>query len=842
MYDLHGHLWNPSPRIQPLLDDDGQNLSRSDFYSDSNNLFKIVKTQSNSLSQKSCFIMALNNPLKPSIHPISCTAKLWRVIICASQNPNENSNFNAISMMAVTTTKNLDNLFRCINDVYISVVNVCDGKLDCPGEFNDESNCTCTIKGIATTNSEYCSRKCLYPICTCSHLYRQKISGGCDLYTNNELVPSKWKKYKSKDLSLKIWYLQHDYDDQCPEVNMQHCQSGLKECYYQYEVCQYHLKSGSRTLSICINGKHLENCRSFQCFDSHKCYNSYCIPFNYVCDGKWDCWDGADEAGCRARLCSNLMKCRYSSTCIPLNLVCNAYFDCPYSDDEQFCSSCVPTCYCLGMAISCDHTTIQVSDKYYLREYLYVAVSWSYLPPQNSFWKAMKIYISNSYVTEFWQVFYQGNYSSLYVIDMTYDHMKKIKQCPPNVYLNSLNHLNLSNNIISEVSNYAFISLVKLHFLDLSFNKLNFIANKVFAGLYALKAINLRKNYLFKIDYGMLNDMPLQIISTDHLPLCCKLQNLKILCTVKLSLERCRKYSSFKMVGFLLGLISIIGLLLFTLCLAKTTKEVAMLQKKFYLILTIALHVSGIFTCVYIFILVLYHTMNGIETIGEYILWKKNTLCILLLNYSYFSILFSSELTFLIGFLRFLIIVFSTKNFLNYKALNNIILFSLMTSIVLAGIICMLYFQEGQNVPSSLCFLTENSDSSTTLKIASVIISLVFLIVVLSTPVFYFLIMQTNKRLQDELETSLIRVSSFNKLLATIAVTIISNTSYYVSLFVLTINSAFFQISNTSYLQYYIVFVVLPVNPLLNPVMYNMTEIRNIFVKIMKPKASLNMS
>ena len=63
----------------------------------------------------------------------------------------------------------------------------------------------------------------------------------------------------------------------------------------------------------------------------------YCIPYRYVCDGKWDCWSGEDEISCTNYNSINMFKCKLSSSCIHVKNVCDGRKDCPLKDDEMIC-------------------------------------------------------------------------------------------------------------------------------------------------------------------------------------------------------------------------------------------------------------------------------------------------------------------------------------------------------------------------------------------------------------------------------------------------------------------------------------------------------------------------
>ena len=102
-------------------------------------------------------------------------------------------------------------------------------------------------------------------------------------------------------------------------------------------MCIYRLNRNN-LLTPCRNGKHVANCRLIQCNMKFKCPDFYCIPWSYVCDGKWDCPGGYDEvkelkSGIN-RDCINMFKCMNSQKCIHVGDFCNGLKDCSAEDGE----------------------------------------------------------------------------------------------------------------------------------------------------------------------------------------------------------------------------------------------------------------------------------------------------------------------------------------------------------------------------------------------------------------------------------------------------------------------------------------------------------------------------
>ena len=72
------------------------------------------------------------------------------------------------------------------------------------------------------------------------------------------------------------------------------CRLELDVCFDFGDIYKYVLNINCYLIQ-CKNWDHIENCTNFECNKMFKCFNSYCIPWTYVCDGKWDCLKGSDE-------------------------------------------------------------------------------------------------------------------------------------------------------------------------------------------------------------------------------------------------------------------------------------------------------------------------------------------------------------------------------------------------------------------------------------------------------------------------------------------------------------------------------------------------------------------
>ena len=106
------------------------------------------------------------------------------------------------------------------------------------------------------------------------------------------------------------------------------------------------------------NGNHLLVCERFQCGNKYFKYpKNYCVPWNKVCNGFWECPAGADEKHCNRTNCPGQYKCHNTAICIALEDICDTKYQCLAKDDEILCEDplprCKDNCVCLLFSISC---------------------------------------------------------------------------------------------------------------------------------------------------------------------------------------------------------------------------------------------------------------------------------------------------------------------------------------------------------------------------------------------------------------------------------------------------------------------------------------------------------
>ena len=199
----------------------------------------------------------------------------------------------------------------------------------------------------------------------CPFLFYTFYKGGSKPFINLEILT------RSLDQTTAVKFVKDREDtskyyrsySKCSQPDQLPCKPDSSNCFSFSSICVYRLNKYD-TLTPCKTGSHLQECRDFVCNLHFKCPGYYCVPWGYICDGKWDCPFGYDEKSCLQRYCYGMLKCVRSQICLYIGDVCDGHYDCPWKDDELMCSlvgtKCPEKCKCLNFGIVCRNVSIDV--------------------------------------------------------------------------------------------------------------------------------------------------------------------------------------------------------------------------------------------------------------------------------------------------------------------------------------------------------------------------------------------------------------------------------------------------------------------------------------------------
>ena len=405
-----------------------------------------------------------------------------------------------------------NNLFKCMDGTHILLDQVCDGKIDCPGEQHlDELECQC---------EEITNNKCRWIIRTktrklCSPFYYMSIEGNCQLYQFSKsskqakIVPA--KEYETFVCDNGIHINSSFVNDLVPDCGPNaedefhllallnesftvtytysseseiSCLKGHSKCFNISQICVYSVNKYGHLIP-CRTGGHLENCKAFECNKMYKCPSHYCIPWNYVCDGKCDCPSGTDELNrCGVnRKCSRMYKCKNSEICIHLSSTCDSLYDCPYGGDEIYCGStglhCPSNCKCLLVTLLCLDTSIT-------NEFLLFNISYDV-----AFFEGIPI----SYGTL--NNLLQKNFLNVKLLTIKKCSLTKV--CLSRSLLTSSLSIDLSHNLATTLHVNCFYDLFEIMWINLDGNLISTIESNAFSNLLSLKYLRLVDNKLLKV-------------------------------------------------------------------------------------------------------------------------------------------------------------------------------------------------------------------------------------------------------------------------------------------------------------------------------------------------------
>ncbi len=509
----------------------------------------------------------------------------------------------------------LHNQYSCLDGTCIAAHHHCDGNVDC-ADSSDEISCdtVCVFQpqsmlGEATKLS--CFVSCFPWNCQCSDLYFQcKNSGKCvpssklcdhisdcaqhedELFCmdmeNNDFDSSKIAQWNGVEASFNFIKEEQRNSGGILLRQQTKCRFNLSRCakdgymnevhcFPRYKVCLFELDNMTKSLKYCPNGEHLHHCINHVCPSAFKCPDSYCVPYHYVCNNRFDCPHGEDEQNCPLLSCTGMLFCRHDKICVHPNYVGDGEDDCPLSHDDELLNNVgmcpvAEQCNCLGRAFSCpfsNWTDLPETVAAY-RSVLLVGNKIQRLarPTPSHFPVLIILDLSQNIVRSLLDLKLKrfSNLIDLRIAD------NLILSLENEVFLGveSLKFLDLHNNTIHSIQGNAFRGIRKLQRLDVSDNPIQSIIHKIFDPCkHSLMHLRLLNVSLSKPFLRAINDLPKLMSVSVHFASYCPYiikKDVKCVSTVKNYVVCCRLINSKSLRVFLWGFVGL-SLILNTACI-----------------------------------------------------------------------------------------------------------------------------------------------------------------------------------------------------------------------------------------------------------------------------------
>ncbi len=474
-----------------------------------NGLIKVGKNNIRDIQQFKYLLDAVATTLPPiftdDFHNVIIYQRFYSIYVFEIHKWCKNIEGLYIASTALVTSLRVKGTLEC-SGIHFSLEYLCDGETDCHEPLPaDEYRCKCNS---STAYSYVC--KYVYSNETktmCSAFYFTTNDGNCQQFTDTFVMHNKFV----------LPLLQFDTE------TLLSCQDGSMSFFSIYQICTYQVDENLQ-VKPCRYGSHLMDCEHFECNMMFKCDHFYCIPWSYVCDGKWDCPGGLDEDKehhCKEeRNCTNLLKCKRSHICVHTGDICDNKADCPLKDDEYFCPrenmDCPDICDCLTYAMNCFHVDIypkSFSGKLYFQSVTMGKVLFLEGILNVNFPLVILLRVTETNLMDFCAI--SSVMLNLIALELTTNNINRITSmcfCSSN----SIKTIDLGKNVISTIENSAFKNLKHLIFLDLSNNNIPTVQ-----GLTHVNILVLDHNPLKSLASVDLLHLHLKYLKTTKFHVCC---------------------------------------------------------------------------------------------------------------------------------------------------------------------------------------------------------------------------------------------------------------------------------------------------------------------------------
>ncbi len=277
------------------------------------------------------------------------------------------------------------------------------------------------------------------------------------------------------------------------------------------------------------------SCEKVPCGMMYKCPGYYCLPWNLVCDGFWDCPRGSDEEFCVTRNCSGMFSCPNTSICIHMAGICNSVIDCPGLNDEVFCDlpPCQSHCHCLAYMIHCTNATKPtIFGPYSFISFVHCNLGNNFLNNLHS--KQIRnvhyLDLTGNHITDPCQKMSKIQ-ANLELLNLACNKMHYVKSnCLGKLIVK---HIGLERNEIQQLEGFAFSQQKGTISMNLDQNRLLYLNISSFNGMEKLKILSLLRNGIMWIDKQFFVLTTGLRINLDSALICCMYKTHNIWCDLE---------------------------------------------------------------------------------------------------------------------------------------------------------------------------------------------------------------------------------------------------------------------------------------------------------------------
>ncbi len=740
------------------------------------------------------------------------------------------------------------NLFKCSGGYYIDVVLLCDGHADC-FSASDEHLCRCNIS--EKDQSRNCQKFVFGNKHTCSALYIENAKGDClkfteasvtvatsqmnfyflcnqthrnDVTLSNDLIGDCSNAEDEQEL---VSLLRFETTAKCRNKNLLPCVDGHSHCFNISLLCTYKLLKFSN-LFPCKNGSHLENCVSFQCNTLFKCSKSYCIPWVYLCDMKWDCPSGNDESDIclKMNICEGMFKCKGNTSqfCVHLGTVCDGYEDCLMGDDESLCVisklACPSGCQCLALAMICVSLTFIGTESYF--PYLSVSLVQVSLDVQHlgKFPKIIYFSLIDLGITDICE---KLSTKSLASLNIDHNHLSEITQqcfsCQTNLRV-----LQMSHNQIHSLEKAAFVCLPSQTHTNLSFNSLVSFPIHLLRSARNVKCLSLIGLTFQGIKPQEFKDVCIGEIKTTDYHVCCL--NIVQKCNAeKPWYVSCGPLLSQAELPVFVN-VSVLLLLLYVSSLVFHCFSEG--HRKPYTAFVVAVNSTNSICVIYLCILWVAHFIYKDVFFVNEIVWRPGVMCLVVFNLILCFHILTLSINCLLSLSKLMVVIHPlNSSFKNRRACEEYIVASILPSLTLSFLATLVLKFLKITLPTALCLpLADPSNSIVSIKVMTVFMCVLHTCLSIAILCFYY---QTVTKVQKhEAHVATLKSKSADSHISLVVQLLVASFSVVLCwipaniIYVISTFSSLYPIK----LIVWVSIAVVPLNSIVQPVVFMLYHIR----------------